>query len=56
MSVLGALLHFATISLIAYALRRHRHDRLWQAGTVVTLIGLYFLLVPHWLRGFSAVH
>ncbi|WP_273407845.1 hypothetical protein [Corynebacterium ureicelerivorans] len=56
MSVLGALLDFATISLAVYTLWKHRHDRLWQAGTLAILAGLYFLLVPHWLRGFSAVH
>jgi len=56
MRALEALLNFATISLFIYGVWKHRHDRLWQAGTLVTLTGLYFLLAPHWLRGFSAVH
>lgn len=56
MSVLGDLLDFATISLAVYTLWKHRHDRVWQACTLAILAGLYFLLVPHWLRGFSAVH
>lgn len=55
MNAVEALLNFATISLFIYGVWKHRHERLWQAGTLVILVGLYFLLVPHWLRDFTVV-
>lgn len=56
MRALEALWNFATISLFIYALWKNRHNRVWQAGTLAALVGLYFLFVPEWLRGFTVVH
>lgn len=53
MNAVEALLNFATIGLAIYTLWKHRHERLWQAGTLTILVGLYFLLVPHWLRNYT---
>ena len=55
MNALQALLNFATITLGIYTLWKHRHEWIWQLGTLVILVGLYFLFVPDWLRNFTVV-
>lgn len=56
MNTLEALLNFATISLAIYTLWKHRHERVWQIGTLALLGYAYYLIVPGWMRNFTVVN
>ena len=55
MIALEALFNFATINLFICAAWKHRHDRVWQLGTLALLGYVYFLIVPDWMRDFTVV-
>lgn len=55
MIVFEALMTALTFVWFAYSVWRHRHEPVWQIGTLALLGYAYYLVVPGWLRDFTVV-
>lgn len=55
MNALQALLNATVIGWFTYSAWKHRHEAVWQLGTLALLGYAYYLIVPDWLRNFTVV-
>lgn len=55
MIVFEALMTALTFGWFAYSAWKHRHDRVWQLGTLLIVTSVYGMAVPGWLHDFTVV-
>lgn len=51
--MLEALLTALTFVWFAYSAWKHRHEPVWQIGTLLIVTSIYGMAVPGWLRDFT---
>lgn len=56
MIALEALLAALTLIWLVCTVWKHRHERMWQIGTLATLGFAYYLIMPNQLHNFTAVN